>query len=76
VTLQQPAPAVPAAFPQSPDRTQREHELLRAYDAARLLEERLEMCIGSPAAALVSDARRIRQALFVELLALEAEVPG
>lgn len=68
----------PATYPRlsSTERRQREHELGEAYRAAELLMERLELCIGSEVARHRSDVKLIRQALALELLALDLEVPA
>lgn len=57
------------------ERRQRQFELGEAHKAAILLMERLELCIGSELVAYRSDVKRIRQAIALELLALDAEIP-
>ena len=57
----------------TPEQRQREHELYEAYKAARLLEERLEMCGGFVDQR--DRARRIRDDLAAELIVVGRPMP-
>lgn len=49
------------------ERRQRIHELTQAYNAARLLEQRLELCV-SWSSAPTRDAKRLRETIAAELI--------
>ncbi len=53
------------------ERRQRTHELTRAYEAARTLEQRLELCVSWPSAPDEQQrTKRIREAIAAELILL------
>lgn len=59
------------------EKRQRTHELYEAYKAARLLEQRLELCVDYPALARDDRTRatNILQDLAAELIALGQPMP-